>query len=897
MDLREKIENQTAKVVIIGGGYVGLPLAVECAKSDFPVAIFDIDEEKIKHIEKNHSYIKDVPSSDLEELEKDGNKILSFYHPKTLEKQFGTPDIILICVPTPLNKRRDPDISYVLSAAEITNNWTTATKEQLVVLESTVYPGFSREILQKEIPLVKYLAFSPERVDPGNDKFNTYNTPKIVGGIDDNSTRIATDFYINVVEQVVPVSSCEAAETCKILENTFRMINIGLVNEMAIMCKKMGIDVWEVIRAASTKPFGFMKFTPGSGVGGHCCSKNEKVYYRLNDIINIDSMENIYNLVSEKDKLEILSFNNVNYEWKKVSKFLKRLYKGKIYKIQTLYGMNVSVTDKHPMLTMGKKQNLQTIFADEIKTDHYLPVYRGQPTHEQIKEENINMIDMLLETGHDIGRLRIKNKKFQNIRPLIYKKLQPKNKYMLRHNYLYLKHYLQIRHLIPKHIEESSVICSGRDPSYQSIPVILEINEDFCKLIGYYLSEGCITLDKSFRIRWSLGAHETEYINDIYQILNRMNIKYSFYRQQNTHHIKVSSNVLGIMFKDYLKLGKNCYEKSIPEMLFNTSYNNKMSLIGGMISGDGYISKRGHISYASVSENLIRGLIFLFQTMGIYSSFSSKQNKISNSLTHMKTAQKCYFAKVFRKSFLQKLDNKDLFGRKSKILKKALAIKEQNKEVSNRKQFIPGLFLDFFPVKQIEIENYDDYVYSLEVPDNQNFVLGNGILVHNCIPLDPHYLSWKMKSFGYNSKFIDIAEEINSSMPNYVISLAQNALNQLKKSINGSKILVVGAAYKSNIDDVRESPALTVMEELKKMGAEIEYYDPYVDLINMSWGPICSIGIDDFDGKAYDCSIIITDHDNIDYHKVVFHSKSVVDTRNALEQRGIDTAGTLKIVL
>ena len=268
--LLQKIDRRTAKIGVIGLGYVGLPLALEFARAGFTVLGYDVSERVCKLINDGHSHIKDVASSDVAELVKRG--MLSATTDATKLSEL---DAISIAVPTPLAKTRDPDMSYVLSATETVAR--TARRGQVIVLESTTYPGTTRELLQPAIEARGltvgedvFIAFSPERVDPGNAQWHTKNTPKVVGGITAACSQVAAALYGACIDTVVPVSSPEAAELTKLLENTFRSVNIGLVNEMAIVCDKLGVDVWEVIDAAATKPFGFMKFTPGPGIGGHC---------------------------------------------------------------------------------------------------------------------------------------------------------------------------------------------------------------------------------------------------------------------------------------------------------------------------------------------------------------------------------------------------------------------------------------------------------------------------------------------------------------------------------------------------------------------------------------------------------------------------------------------------
>ena len=266
MSLKEKIVKRKAKIGVMGLGYVGLPLTCEFARAGFKVTGIDIDRERIKRIKMGRHYIEDVGRKEVVQLIKRGS-----LKPTSDFRALKGLDVVIICVPTPLRKTKDPDISYVTSATKKIAKYLK--NNQLIIMESTTYPGTTREVI---LPILKetrkkfYLAFSPERIDPGNRKYTLRNTPKIVSGITKESTRLAKALYEEIVDKVIIVSSTEIAEMVKLLENTFRSVNIGLVNEMALMCHRLGIDVWEVIEAAKTKPFGFMPFYPGPGLGGHC---------------------------------------------------------------------------------------------------------------------------------------------------------------------------------------------------------------------------------------------------------------------------------------------------------------------------------------------------------------------------------------------------------------------------------------------------------------------------------------------------------------------------------------------------------------------------------------------------------------------------------------------------
>jgi len=278
-EFKKRVHKKESRIAVVGLGYVGLPLAVEFAKCGFEVLGIDIDKDRINHIKRKESYISDVVTKELRQV-LNSNRFSATHNFEALKKA----DIIIICVPTPLKRKYHPDISYIKQAVNsIAKNIKKGT---LIILESTTYPGTTEEVI---LPLLEskglecgkdfYLAFSPERIDPGNTKYTVNKIPKVIGGVTGEATELTATVYKNIIEKVVPVSSARVAEAVKLLENTFRLINIGLIDELAMMYHKMKIDIWEVIEAAKTKPFGFMPFYPGPGVGGHCIGKDPLYLY------------------------------------------------------------------------------------------------------------------------------------------------------------------------------------------------------------------------------------------------------------------------------------------------------------------------------------------------------------------------------------------------------------------------------------------------------------------------------------------------------------------------------------------------------------------------------------------------------------------------------------------
>ena len=364
MGINKKIQNRTAKIGVIGLGYVGLPLAIEFVQAGFNVVGIDIDKKKTDLINNGTNYIKDVDDELLTKAvkEKKLTATTNFSNVQDL-------DSISICVPTPLKKQKDPDISFIISVMDKIKNYIH--RDMAIILESTTYPGSTKELILPyiqdngfEVGKNLFLCFSPERIDPGNKDFNTSNTPKVIGGITEKCTKIGASIYETIVNKVITVSSTETAEMVKLLENTFRAINIGLANEIAIMCEKLGVNVWEVIDAAGTKPFGYMKFSPGPGLGGHCIPIDphylswkmktldyEARFIQLAGEINTNMPNHIMHLISS-------NLNNIE----------KSLNGSKILIVGVAYKKDIDDTRESPALDI-----IQLLINAEATIDYHDP--------------------------------------------------------------------------------------------------------------------------------------------------------------------------------------------------------------------------------------------------------------------------------------------------------------------------------------------------------------------------------------------------------------------------------------------------------------------------------------------------------------------------------------------
>ena len=399
-ELLTKIADRTARVGVIGQGYVGLPLAMAIAEAGFEVVGFDVSEEKVAQLNEGTSYIGDVSDEELQAQLGAGRFSASLDF-----AALATRDVISICVPTPLSKTRDPDVSYILAATdEVVKRLRPG---QLVILESTTYPGTTDELVLPRFEATGlsvgrdyFLCFSPERVDPGNPKFDIRNTPRLVGGTTDTCGRAGVAMYGAFLETVLRMSSTQAAEMAKLLENTFRAVNIGLVNEVAMMCRKLGLDTWEVIDAAATKPFGFMRFYPGPGLGGHCIPVDPHYLSWILKTLNYTAR--FIELAAEVNTS--MPTYVVDLVGEALNDARRSVNGSRVLVIGVAYKANVGDVRESPALDV--LQLLQQRGAEVVYHDPYVPSIRlgGDQTLESVplNDERLEMSDcVVIAADHD----------------------------------------------------------------------------------------------------------------------------------------------------------------------------------------------------------------------------------------------------------------------------------------------------------------------------------------------------------------------------------------------------------------------------------------------------------------------------------------------------------------
>jgi len=826
-----KKRNKVNKIGIVGLGYVGLPLALGFSKY-FEVIGFDINKKKIDELNKGIDKTKEFSKKEI----KTSNVLFTNDEKKLRECNF-----IIVSVPTPIKKNKKPDLRFLKSASEIVGR--NLKKGSIVVYESTVYPGLTEEfclpILEKnsglKCPQNFKIGYSPERINQGDKKHNLENVVKVVSGIDKATTNKIAKIYEKVVKAGVFIAKdIKTAEAAKIIENIQRDVNIALMNELAVVFEKLNINIKEVLKAASTK-WNFHNYYPGL-VGGHCFSKNSVVFLINSNHYKIKKIGDFVNsLKCEKDMhkgIEIYYPENVkilSYDIKKnktLFKPIKLATKRKvkeILKIKCAYNYDLEVTKLHPVIVYDK--GLKIKLAKDIKKGDKLVLNKILPDGK--KKAEIDILEYLPEKDFDKIRVKLKNKSFSSFKKIIdkhFKHLKGKKTNYYTYNYLPLKKYLKIENFL--NINRKDIyLCTGRGPSFKKFPCVVKIDKDFSRLIGYYLSEGCITKDKSLRIRFSFNRKEKEYIRDVKTILKKFGLDYSLYEDKKFQSttLKVSSYIFGFLLKDILKCGTNCYDMQIPDLFFYLSKKHREELLKGLFRGDGGVSwyhgKRRYkknnkefrhntnsieVSYFSSSPKLFQEVILFLTNFDILPKLNKRKGYLS----------------IFGFKDIEKIKDWFLGEKKTKIDN---YLNNIQKRISYKRA---KLFKNFIAINVEQIEKIKtDYVYSLEVQDTNTLVTSNGIIAHNCVAVDPYYLIYKSKKAGFKPKLMINARKINEFMPRFVVNKILPWINK------GDKVLIMGLAFKENVPDIRNSKAKEIIDLLRKK-AKVFAYDP---LIKEEW--------------------------------------------------------------
>ncbi|MBI4919389.1 nucleotide sugar dehydrogenase [archaeon] len=814
---------------VVGLGYVGLPVAVAFAKKGVPVVGYDFKEKRINQLKEGRDITNETSKEELLE-----SKIELTSNPSYLKKT----NFIIVCVPTPIDENNNPDLEAMISASKTVGR--NLQKGSVVVYESTVYPGVTEEVcvpVLEDYSGLKYLkdfkaGYSPERINPGDKERTISKIKKIVSGCDEETLEKVANVYGLIIDAGVhKAPNIKTAEAAKVIENIQRDLNIALMNELSIIFSKLGIKTKDVLDAAGTK-WNFHKYHPGL-VGGHCFSKNSTVFlingnhHKVKKIGPYIEALNCKKVVAKDGELfypeniKILSFDPSTNKtsFKRVTLASKRKTDSLI-KIKCGYNYDLEVTDLHPVIIYDDE--LKVKFAKDVRVGDKLLLNKILPSHRS--EFEIDLLNYLDEEHHSKIRVKIKGKKFSDFRELINAYFKGKKGNYFSYDFLPLFKYLEIEKKLGVN-RKDIYLCTGRGPSFKKFPCVFTVNKDFLRLIGYYLSEGCITNDKSLRVRFTFNRKEKEYINDVKKILHSLELDCSVYQDKNFQSttIKVSSLPFGLLLRDVLRCGTNCYTMQIPELFFDLRKDLKEELLKSLFRGDGGVTwhenKRTYrknekeythannsitVSFFSSSHILFQQVLLLLLNRDIIPRLSKREGYLTIQGPVDVEKVKSWFLGEKKEKINNYLKNikKEITYDKTKILKNYITI----------------------TVEEIE-KVKTDHVYSMEVEDTHTLITSNGIIAHNCIGVDPYYLTHRAQQLGYDPKVILAGRSINNYMAKYVADMAIEELKEFEKP----KVLVMGLTFKENVPDIRNSKAEDVIKELKKHRINVVACEPLVE--------------------------------------------------------------------
>lgn len=897
----ELIASRRARVAVMGLGYAGLPLALTIAEAGFSVLGFDTDREKIAALQRNESYIRHVSDERLRMARNGG-----FTPWKEGCSALEVCDVAIICVPTPLTPNREPDLSYVVSTAETLAQYPRMDgKPRLVVLESTTYPGTTDEVIRpileragQRVGVDFHLAFSPEREDPNNHTWTTKNIPKLVGGVTPECGRIAALFYGSVVDRVVPVSSAAVAEAAKILENTYRAVNIALVNELKVLFERMGLNIWEIIDAAATKPFGFTPFYPGPGLGGHCLVGSETVRVRNGAFNTVLPLAELFDRLApapfrigdveviEPHGLEALSIDPTGAPtWRTVGQLFRRPFRGTFIDIKFTGNQSLRTTDRHPMLIV-ENDRIAVREARDLRVGDQVPRLGALP--DSVAEHpTIDMLAELSDQVIDKLHVRIKGTPWRHYRAMLRERYGASAYDAIRNDTLAARRYLEIEPQLGVQRHQLILRC-GKGNSQTSFPAVLVITPDFCRLLGYYISEGCITTEKGRpRVRLTFNRNETEYMDDVRVLLGELGLRASAHDDHicRATTLRAGNQIFGYLLRDILNAGVDSYDVRIPDIVMGASAQHHEQVLIGLFRGDGSVSVRtgrrayqkngrqychqdnaGNAGYFSSSPELIMQVEHLLQGLGFH---PSRRRRGYLSLSDPEGIAR--LGEMFG-------------GEKAERIKRLTVARHRATAMKKVRFWSGGCTLG---VKSIETTFGSEMVYSLEVPGAHTFATSGGVFVHNCVPVDPFYLTWRARQFDMETRFIELAGAVNVEMPDYVIERLTDALNDRGQTVNGARVLILGVAYRRDVDDDRESPAYKLIDILRRKHAVVSYHDPFIPTLDRPGRRHNVAGLDSVELTpevlaATDAVLIVTDHTAVDYEMVVRCAPLVVDTRNVV---------------
>jgi UDPglucose 6-dehydrogenase len=850
-NVRSSLARGKIKIAVIGLGRIGLPTAALFAKSGGKVVGLDISDHVVNETNNGRCRFTDEPG-----LPALVSKVVSEGKLRATTKAGETipdSDFVIISVPTPVDSTKTPDYDAVRSAAQTIGRHIR--KGSVVIIESTVGPGIVEEVVRPIIESASTLtcvrdfglASCPERSDPGNIIANMKAVPRVVGAMNDVCADLVGALYHAALGvNVIKVANPKTANAIKLTENLFRDVNIALANEFALLFEKLGIDAIEVIRACASK-YNFMPHYPGAGVGGPCVTEDQFVFLvdscgahvspvgtYVNDLVRqkkavLESWGGAQILRPKEDVLA-LSFDGNKTVFKKVLWFSKRPYEGSVLDVRLTTNRYLKVTPDHPMVVkkgdgFSVRRAAQLRSGDEIPiSTTYTPLYDVQTRLDLIEELQqspdipLHKVKVKPNGFHLKDKLEYFSRGFQELGIT-----RSKRHDYYRGNYVPLDVYLRLESWSPPPIPRECLSLYTATGSACHVPAVIDLEEDFWRFIGFYASEGCVYTEHSLRgirdrIKISFGAHEADLINDCRAILNGWGIEPGEEISNGSHSLRFSSRIFGYVLKKILRCGNNSYNKRVPQQVFFGSKRNVAAFLQGLFRGDGWVEggRNGQsisLGFATVSVRLFQGVLLLLQRFGTTPTCRNIFSKKSKVPAHA--------LRLTRFEDLVTIQH-DVGGLPK--LSSALV------SYSRMKRKSPGI-VDYgsystASVRSIAEVDFTGFVYNIEIEDTHTFVSSFGIITHNCLPSNSYYLIVEGVRAGNIPYLIRMAREINDRMPDHVVELVSEALNEAGKTVKGSAIGVLGIAYKPDIKDIQLSPIERICTRLSQLGATLSVYDP-----------------------------------------------------------------------
>ncbi|WP_048057807.1 nucleotide sugar dehydrogenase [Methanothermococcus okinawensis] len=822
------------KISVIGTGYVGLIQSVGLAEFGFDVVGIDIDETKVKHLNNGKCPLYEDGLDEL--LQKHVGNKLKF---TTSYEEIKDSDVIFLCVGTPQDDEGNADLRFIYSATESIKKILDNEHYKIIVIKSTVPVGTNRKIKALLKDYNVDIVSNPEFLREGIAVHDFFNPERIVLGFENLENKkpieIMKKVYGNFNNTPFIITDWESAEMIKYASNAFLATKISFVNELSKLSDEVGADIKTISKAMGIdKRIGNKFLNAGIGYGGSCFHPDEVIFVDFGNGLECMTFKELFDELSKNNNrsVKILSINkDLKLDLVNLKLITKRDYSDDLIVLKTSMGREIKITKDHPIVVLnGNKLHIK--LAEDVKERDEIALPNGEFNSNCNKNNNnsnninnIITIDVLEEIKNTplIEKTFLNNKnmvlnEFDNIRAHL------SNKYIYdikKNGTVRVKDMLPIRSILNKYNHNSNRLFTVRSKS-TTIPSVIKIDGDFARLIGYYLAEGWISEDcnKKGNVRkrmgFSFGAHEEEYINDVKNILNKLDINYIEKIKNGSHAIIISSKLLAYIFEKVLKCGNNCYNKQIPPQIFNSPSNIKWEFLKGILRGDGGIvklnnNKNLNIEYGTVSKKLANSLMVLLQSFGIITSLKRCHNNKSTTLTYIIRINGLNQVKKIGELFGDKWNNYKEIADNYKRNIKPVGYKKSDNYASLK-------------VKSIEREYYNGEVYSVET-DNNLLISSYGLLVHNCFPKDVKALIKQFENNNISPKLIKATDEVNEEQ---IIWFFDKIKNYYNKDINQKTFAVLGLAFKPNTDDLRESRGIKLIDLLLKDGAVVKGFD-YVE--------------------------------------------------------------------